>query len=1064
MDAKLLQDSEFLFRRTQETFSNWTIALPVVFACLVVLLIALFKRENRLQSLLWSSLLVFACAVVYIPLALIFKPVFSWWVVLAPVLAVALIYVVLMYKKDSQSIHPAWAAFLGLSRCLVYAILAFVFMLPGCQTYDTNESHAKVLLLFDVSGSMGTVDALPTVGQDPATLPTRQDEVIEFLTGQPRGGKNKAPFIDRLLAKSPATAYRFGSLADDQHVLNLDDGKPLPADEWSAWLKPDKKKIVVPTKLSQEEQFKLRARLNDLYDSLIGGTNVPGSALQVARMEAGSFLQGIVIVSDGQSNVGGGDALKEFLDRVNNSKKPVPVFTIGVGEYRQPVSIRIEDLQAPEVARPDDKFPIRVPVIGAGLADEEFDVTLEMQRIKDKDGKEVTGDKKFVLGPQRGKFKGAGDNPHDQVEFVIDMQDLTKIDAAKDEAGQLEGTWKFIAHVPRHKNEAFPKDEHVSDPATYVLVQKRKLRALLFAGGPSRDYQFLRTLLYREVLEKRMDLAVFLQTGRDDDVNQDVEGEWLLRHFPDKLGPDSPLDKHSTLNEYDVIIAFDPDWTLLETKQLEMLKEWVGTHAGGIIFVAGPVHTFHLARPGGIDLSALLTIYPVVLKDSRLHGLGIGHDASRPYALHFTPAAKLFEFLKLDENGKGPTAGWDQFFWRGDKPEASKDIPPARGFFNYYPVEKIKPGSTVVATFAGPTSSRINDGKDEQPFFVSMPFGGGKTFYVGSAESWRLRQFKQAFHERFWIKLVRFVSAGTSMQKKYGLIAMSRNYPTGTITFEAQIKGADLQPLPRDATPTVQVKRPEGFDPKLDPDTPETFEMRPKPTEGAWQGWFTGSFKVRTPGEYEIKIPIPATSEALYQRFIVRQPNIELDNVRNNFKELYRLASDIGKLAVDPPTRKEIEKLLRPPADEDYKELSTESKESARLFLPLKDADAILKCLRKVQPKKESTKGRLIDLWDDGFGREALIDAGEVSAYWLLLLGPLGLALLAGAILLTIRRTVAGLVTIGLGAILALVIYLIDQVGTPPWENVPIDMSFVLAVVVTLLSIEWLTRKLLKLA
>ena len=36
----------------------------------------------------------------------------------------------------------------------------------------------------------------------------------------------------------------------------------------------------------------------------------------------------------------------------------------------------------------------------------------------------------------------------------------------------------------------------VSEPPTQVIVQKKKLRILLFAGGPNHDYQFLRTLLH----------------------------------------------------------------------------------------------------------------------------------------------------------------------------------------------------------------------------------------------------------------------------------------------------------------------------------------------------------------------------------------------------------------------------------------------------------------------------------------------------------------------------------------------------------------------------------------
>ena len=41
----------------------------------------------------------------------------------------------------------------------------------------------------------------------------------------------------------------------------------------------------------------------------------------------------------------------------------------------------------------------------------------------------------------------------------------------------------------------------MSEP-TYVQVQDRALRVLLFTSAPTREYQFLRTTLYREMLEK----------------------------------------------------------------------------------------------------------------------------------------------------------------------------------------------------------------------------------------------------------------------------------------------------------------------------------------------------------------------------------------------------------------------------------------------------------------------------------------------------------------------------------------------------------------------------------
>ncbi len=1063
MDPK--SQSELLLRRFNDPLPDWAYALPVAFAFGVLLLIVLFQRERRWASLLWSTFVLLALSAVYGIVVYLFKNLWSWWLILLPTLGIGLFYIGVMYFRDSRSIHPLWAAFLGLLRAAVYTILAVVFLLPGCQTFDTSETHPKVAFLFDVSGSMNTIDVLPEIGQDPSKLPTRQDQVIAWLSGD--ANKKLVPFMDRLLQKSPATAYRFGTSVDEINVQNFKAPHTLTQDNWrevfQQWLRPDKKHVKVDPKLDEKEQAKLRAKLYDLIDDLLGGTNVGGSALQVSKLEAGGYLQAIVIVSDGQSNLGSDEAVKEFQARIAAAKSKIHVITVGVGDYRQPVTIRVEDLQAPETARPDDKFPIRVPVIATGLPDEEFEVTLEVMRIKDKDGKAVQGEKTYELPAKKGKFKaGAGEVQQDLVEFDIDIQELRGIKVQDDKADVLEGTWQFKAKVPRHPREAFPKSHHENDPPTQVLVQKRKLRVLLFAGGPSREYQFVRGIFYREVVEKRVDLAVFLQTGREEGVDQDVEPEWLLSHFPDKLGPDDPRDKHSSLNEYDVIIAVDPDWTALENQQLKLLKEWVGNHAGGVIFVAGPLHTFQLARPAGLDLTPLTTIFPVILKDSRLHSIGIGHDARRPYLLDFTPAAKLYEFLRLDESEESPTAGWDRFFWGDEgRSDPTKDAVPKRGIHNYYPVEKLKPDSTVIATFNGPQASRINDGKDAQPYLVIMRYGQGKTMYVSSGELWRLRGYKETFHERLWIKMGRYMAGGAQEGKRYGRFLLARNYNTGTIAVEAQFRGPDLLPLSRDLKPKIVVKLPADFDRKLDAETPEAFEMRPKSSQGEWGGWFVGSFKVRTPGEYEFRFQVPGTSDSVSQRILVKKPNLEMDNVRNNFRRLYELASDANPVLnrLTPDARQELKRILQPPAGEDVKDLIGEGKSAMRLFFTLQYADAIPNCLLSLEPKRESVKGRLEDLWDQGYQ-----SAYQMSLYHLSMLVLGGVGLIAAAILLFLRQTVAATVVTATSLIAVLIIFIAGLANWEDWIKLDLDISFVLVTVVALLSIEWLTRKLLKLA
>ena len=1051
------QTSTFIWRRLLEAPPTWALALPVGFALLAILLLGLLRRDHRLRWMTMPLIVVGIISAIYVIAGLrIFISLFSWWYLLAPTLAVALLYVGLMYRKDSASVHPGIAGFLGLLRCLVYAILTVVFLLPGCQTFDKSQYHSKVLMLFDVSGSMvSTIDDLPEVGQDPAKLPTRQDKVVRFLAQAGKDG-DKA-FLDQVVAKTPVTAYRFGSMLDETEIPNWSPTTRPEVDALSTWLKPDRKHYKPRDDLPAEKKAEAQARYYDQVDALLGGTNIGGAGLQMAKLEGNNYLQAVVIFSDGQNNLGSDEALRDFVNRLSGGKQKVPIFTVGVGEYRLPASIRIDDLQAPETARPDDKFPVRVPVIGSGLVDEEFTVRLEVTRVKDALGQPVAAEQTYVLEPKTGKFQGAGDFPQDTIEFEIDVQELKKIKVDEDKDGELEGTWQFVAKVPRHPREPIAEAEHVTKPAVEVLVQKRKMRVLLFAGGPTREYQFLRTLLFREVLEKRLDLSIHLQTGRDaDNVDQDVEKDRFLQTFPHKLGPADASEKFLSLNDYDVIVAIDPDWLALEPTQFSLLKEWVGTHSGGIVFVAGPVNTYQLVRAAAVDISALTTLLPVHLNDSRLHGLqGIGHDASRPYPLNFTPAARLFDFLKLDESEETPTAGWNRFFW-GDQKPGDKGDRPLRGFYNYYPINKIKADSSVIATFAGPEGSRINDGKDEQPFMVSMRFGNGKSMFLGSAETWRLRHAKDSFHERFWIKLCRYMSAGATQQKKYGRILLARTSSVGNIPFEAQLKGADLLPLPQDMRPMVVVKKVDGLDggaPKKD----ETFELKPKQTQGEWAGWFAGNFKVKDPGEYEFSIPIPGTNESLTQRLTVRKPNPETDNVRNNFGLLHQLASN-AKDAIDPlpaETRKKILGLLQPIAAES----PGSPGDGPRLFFKLDQAGAIAECLRSIPPREVSVKGKLFDLWDDGWRGDI-----KMNSYYVAMILPLAIGVLGGLLLLFMRQFLFAALFVGTGVVLALAAFSYDAFASPTWPDLPLQMSFVLAGLVTLLGVEWLTRKLLKLA
>jgi hypothetical protein len=73
-----------------------------------------------------------------------------------------------MYYYDARSVNWLWAGFLGLLRLTVYCLLAVCFLLPGCQEYDITVTESKVLVLFDVSGSMDAADGQESEVRGPA--------------------------------------------------------------------------------------------------------------------------------------------------------------------------------------------------------------------------------------------------------------------------------------------------------------------------------------------------------------------------------------------------------------------------------------------------------------------------------------------------------------------------------------------------------------------------------------------------------------------------------------------------------------------------------------------------------------------------------------------------------------------------------------------------------------------------------------------------------------------------------------------------------------------------------
>ena len=953
-----------------------------------------------------------------------------WLVILTFVLLLAFVFVGWMYLRDSRSIGIIWAMVLGLSRAMVYALLAFAFLLPAEQTWEQSTSRSKVVIAFDASSSMTTtIDDIPSESVPLNKLPTRQEKVIKFL------GDSTIDFLGALEKTNPVFAYRFGRSLDENFLqfqegtcLTKEDREKLKealkdnltfktemlgAEGWQAWLQPGK---LIPAKEGAAEselnrlQTMITAGRNKVEAGDFNATNVVDSVVGILQREMNQMTQGIVVFSDGRSTEGTLQALKDLEERATAAR--IPIFVVAVGEDRPKVKTEIVDLRVPGRVQPDDRFRVAVEVVGEGLAEKEFQAFLDITNVrKNQSGKEELLDvaieeagskgskdklrinlgNKITLVAPVGTYD-KGNPPRAEVEFQVDAQTLAK--AAGREADLTGKKWvlaetpdseiRFVARVPRDKSEIASDKEHKRGPVE-MRVMDKPLRVLLVASGPMRDYQFARTLFVRETERKRAELAILLQnppgkTERRPGVVQDIPPEKLLTRFPDLFDSATvdPNEKIYDLASYDVIVAFDPDWKQVNDLSMNLLRTWVDK-GGGLIVIAGPLHTLELARPGAEKekLKPILDLYPVVLKDIRIEEMDRKPDSLKP--LRFDGATPEMEFLRLDEDDQLPfLKDWEQFF-----NVDAKDGQPKRGFYNFYPVEQAKTGSLVVARFDDPLV-KGKDGK-EQPFIViSDPASGKRVVWIGSGEVWRIRQYREQYFERFWMKLARYASAAATGKENRRISPyLGGPYLANRfIEFEARIDDKGGKPLgSAGRPPRVLINPPAGV---AQSEIPKEILMTPRPGS---EGVFRARFMLRSAGRYEVVFDVPETGDKLSGNYIVvEQPDPEKENTRPDFASLYKLASPAEMVLprLSDADRDILKQRLQSPVANAGSEPSKGAEEPPRLFFDLRSASLIPLCM-KTDIKEQRNRGPVRDLWDNGITMWVGKDNKPVILPWLLL-------------------------------------------------------------------------------
>ena len=539
-----------------------------------------------------------------------------------------------------------------------------------------------------------------------------------------------------------------------------------------------------------------------------------GDAIQaIVDQNRGSALAGMLLISDGQSNQGLPPARAVAAARDTN----IPIYTIGVGGNQPARNVRISELEAPGRVFPDDAFKIDIVLQSRGLEGETVQVRLSAKQ----EGSEETPvlfDQKPVQLPPDGE----------PVSLSFELQQ------------NQQGKRRFFVEVDSPEGEMDASDNQQS---TLVQVIERKNRVLLVAGGPTRDYQFLRNQLFRD---ENVELDVWLQLAKP---GADQESDQLLFRFPESM---------EALDQYDCIVAFDPDWRLLSVDQAKVLERWISEKAGGLLVVAGPVFTPEWTRrPRGepkIDL--IRGLYPVSFYSQGSASLKLGRfGGEQPFPLEFSREGRSSRHLWLGgEDSVESISNWDEF----------------DGVYGYYAVNEPKAGADVLARFSDQSTAIDN----ELPIYLAAHYyGAGRVFFQASGEIWRLRDLDVEFFQTYYLNLIRWVSEGRLLRdSSRGILLLDRNrcWVGDQLTVRAILRDAADQPLVQNEV-QASLRRPDGL--------VQTITMVNE-QNAARPGTFTGQFVTPLEGMYEVSLLIPFSPDDQTLNAAVRAAIPDLEKIK----------------------------------------------------------------------------------------------------------------------------------------------------------------------------------------
>jgi len=748
----------------------------------------------------------------------------QWWQMPALVLALAAIaaFVLWMYRRDAAELPRGVGLLLAVLRLGAVAAVTAAYL-----DFERTAEHeivfpSRVAVLVDSSASMTLRDEpageppgrdgsaaapaaiQPADGSDAARADTRARQALEVLRD---GG-----LLAALAPRHEVSLWRFDADAEPLTVLpqraatgTVGAGAAGAEDGAAGGAAPAAKPRV-----DWEERLAPRG-----YETRLGE-----ALARVLDQEPTGSLAGVIVLTDGANNAGIDPAAAAAL----LGKAGVRVHSLGIGSDRLPANVRVADVLVPSRVFPGDRFAVTAYLQSQGLAGQT--VRVELSEVTADEAAGEAGPGAGEAGPGAGgtgrvidtaeTILGAGG------ELVAVRFDVPGLDAP----GRRDLAVRVIAPAA----DRTPADDR---QVAEIEVVDRVTQVLLMAGGPSREYQFMRNVLERD---KSVAVDVLLGTagkGGSQDARR------ILPAFPPTA---------EELAAYDVVVAFDYDWRLLDAAAQARLERWVSQESGGLVFVAGPI--FMDAWSADSQTTLIRNLHPV---DLRRAGRLVGDAPAvldEPMPLVFSRDGLDAEFLWLASSRIASQTVWSEF----------------TGVFSCFDSGGPKPGATVYARVVRPGAAAAPD--STPIYFAGQFYGSGNVFYLGSGEMWRLRALEDSLHERFATQLIRHVSQGRLLRgsRRARLLVDQDRFAVGAnVVVRLVVPEGEAA-----ASPDCRVVGPDGATRRL-----------PLVAERDRSGVLQGAFVATRDGSWRIDVEIPgAAGERVSRRIQARLPDRELERPR----------------------------------------------------------------------------------------------------------------------------------------------------------------------------------------